>query len=155
MTTFADEHDFKTYPELTNSELATFGFTSPHVQIEDDFYAVVTRVHDGDTVTLECDFRDFSFPLRFSSVDAPELSTGVPGEEARDFVAGLVEGEEVFVKLSPNRVDKYGRLLGDIVVGGLNVCDMLLMFGYAEPYELRLEAELPNLDKLFKVEQWF
>ena len=153
---FADEHDFKLYPELTNSELADFGFVSPHPQIEEDFFAVVTKVHDGDTVTLRCDFRDFSFPLRFLSVDAPELNTGAPGEEARDFVKGLCEGDEVQIKINKdNRVDKYGRLLGDIVAGGVNVSDALLTFGYAWPFERRLEGEIPNLDKTLAVKQWF
>ena len=153
---FADEHDFKAYPELTNSEISSFGFFSPHVQIEDDFVAVVVKVHDGDTVTLRCDFRDFDFPLRFGKVDAPELNTGVAGSDARDYVAGLVEGEEVLVKINRmNRVGKYGRLIGDLVIGGLSVSDLLLMFGYAWPFASRLEGEIPNLDKTLAVKQWF
>ena len=153
---FADEHDFKLYPELTNSEIADFGFMSPHEQIVEDFTAVVVKVHDGDTCTLSTTFRDFTFPLRFSSVDAPELNTGTPGEEARDFVAGLIEGETVEVKIDGNnRVDKYGRLLGDVVVAGLNVSGAELQFGFALPFERRLEGELPDLNKTFAVKQWF
>ena len=152
---FADEHDFKTYPELSNAELSTFGFASPHEQITQDFLAVVVKVHDGDTVTLRCDFRDFDFPLRFASIDAPELNTGVPGEEARDFLKNLVEGLEVTVRLDEQRVDKYGRLLGDIVVGGCVAGDLLLQFGFALPFERRLEGELPDLNETFAEKQWF
>lgn len=152
---FADEHDWQLYPELSNAELSTFGFASPHEQITQDFFAVVVRVHDGDTVTLRCDFRDFVFPLRFASIDAPELNTGVPGEESRDFLKDLVEGLEVSVKLDRQRVDKYGRLLGDVVVAGSVAGDVLLQFGYALPFERRLEGELPDLNKTFAVKQWF
>lgn len=153
---FGDEHDFKLYPELTNSEIAEFGFSSPHVQIVEDFSAVVVRVHDGDTVTLRCDFRDFNFPLRFLSVDAPELNTGSAGEEARDFVKEMCEGQVVEVKVDRNnRVDKYGRLLGDVVVAGQNVGMVELMFGFALPFERRMEGEMVDLNKMLAVKQWF
>lgn len=153
---FGDEHDFKLYPELTNSEIAVFGFSSPHVQIVEDFSAVVVRVHDGDTVTLRCDFRDFGFPLRFLSVDAPELNTGSAGEEARDFVKEMCEGQVVEVKVDRyNRVDKYGRLLGDVVVAGQNVGMVELMFGFALPFERRMEGEMVDLNKMLAVKQWF
>lgn len=153
---FGDEHDYKLYPELTNAEIAEFGFESPHVQFKEDFQALVVRVHDGDTVTLHSDLRDFDFPLRFLSVDAPELNTGVPGREAKEFVAGLCEGEVVEVKIDRlNRVDKYGRLLGDVVVAGQNVAELEVMFGFALPFENRLEGELPDLNKTLSEKQWF
>lgn len=153
---WGDEHDWKNYPELANSEIAEFGFASPHVQFVEDFQALVVRVHDGDTVTLRSDLRDFDFPLRFLSIDAPELNTGVPGEEARDFVKGLCEGEMVEVKIDgTNRVDKYGRLLGDVVVAGQSVSEVELMFGYALPFESRLDGSLPDLNKTFGEKQWF
>lgn len=153
---WADEHDWKNYPELTNVEIAEFGFSSPHFQFVEDFQAVVVKVHDGDTVTLRSDLRDFDFPLRFLLIDAPELNTGTPGEEARDFVKGLCEGEMVEVKIDgTNRVDKYGRLLGDVVVAGQSVSETELMFGYAWSFDSRLEGELPDLNKTFAEKQWF
>jgi len=156
MAFFVDEHDFKALPELSNAEIAAFGFASPHEQITADFQAFVVKVHDGDTVTLRCDFRDFDFPLRFSSIDAPELNTGVPGEEARDFLAGMIEGEEVLVKIDPlNRVEKWGRLLGDVVIGGQVAGEILLQAGYALPFERRREGEIPDLNKVLEVGQWF
>ena len=147
------EHDFKTFPELTNSELDALLFLSPHFQITSDFEAVVVKVHDGDTVTLKMEERDFEFPLRFLSVDAPELSTGVPGLDARAFLSGVVEGREVFVQIDPkNRVDKYGRLLGDLIVDGFNVADAMVHLGFALPFERRREGEIPSFDKMIGVE---
>ena len=151
-----DEHDFKKFPELTNKQMETLGFSSPHVQIEKDFEAEVIRVHDGDTFTLRCDFRDFDFPLRLVGVDAPELSTGAAGSEARDFVKNILEGETVLVKIDRfNRVGKYGRLLGDVVIGGQGVSDMLVGLGFALPFGRRHEGLLPDLNKELRIEQWF
>lgn len=156
MADFGDEHDFRAYPELTNTEIAEFGITSPHEQIESDFRAVVIRVHDGDTITLRTDFRDFDFPLRFAAIDAPELNTGMPGEEARDFLKGMVEGEEVEIKIDrENRVDKYGRLLGDVMIGGQSIGEILMQFGYAKPFENRREDEIPNFnEQLGEYKKW-
>lgn len=155
MVTFADEHDFEKYPELSNTGIDTFGFASPHMQIETDFFAKVVKVHDGDTVTLRAGFRDFDFPLRFLSVDCPELNTGVPGQEARDFVKDLILNEDVAIKINKNnRVDKYGRLLGDVIHRGLNVSELLLQFGYALPFTRRAEGQLPDLNKELAVKKW-
>ena len=70
------EHDDKAFPELTNKQLEEFGFSSPHEQITRDFFAVVVKVVDGDTVTLRAEFRDFNFPLRLLDIDAPEMNEG-------------------------------------------------------------------------------
>ena len=42
-------HDYDKYPELTNRQLETMAFTSPHEQIISDFRGMVVKVHDGDT----------------------------------------------------------------------------------------------------------
>lgn len=155
MTEF-EEHDYGKFPELTNAQLADIGFTSPHEQIERDFEATVIEVHDGDTVTLRCNFRDFDFPLRFASVDAPELSTGEPGAESRDWLKDMVEGQDVLVRVDRfNRVGKYGRLLGDLVLNGMNIGEMMVHLGLCVPFGRRREADLPNMDKELSVKNWF
>ena len=77
-----EQHDFTSFPELTKRQIEEFGFTSPHPQITEDFRATVVKVHDGDTVTLRTDFRDFDFPLRLLDIDAKELNEG--GESAAE-----------------------------------------------------------------------
>jgi endonuclease YncB( thermonuclease family) len=73
---FDDEYDWKKYPELRREDLEEFGLLSPHEQITGDFVGEVVKVHDGDTVRMRVSFRDFDFPVRLLSIDAPELSTG-------------------------------------------------------------------------------
>lgn len=147
-------HDFKAFPELTNSQLELFRFESPHVQIEDDFEAEVTKVHDGDTVTLRTNFRDFDFPLRFLDIDAPELSVG--GALTRDWLANRVLGKRVTVLIDrENRVGRYGRLLGRILHGGSDVGEEELRLGLASTFAMRREGQLVPLDKIFSLRQWF
>ena len=147
------QHDFKTYPELTKSQLEELQFLSPHKQITEDFEAEVVKVHDGDTITLRTGFRDFDFPLRILDIDAPEMNEG--GKEARDWLRGRILGHVVQIMINTrNRVDKYGRLLGKIFNRGMDIGDEMLRLGLVTPFTQRREGELPNLDKMFSTKQW-
>ncbi len=148
------EHDYKKFPELTNKQIEEFGFTSPHKQIEEDFEAEVVKVHDGDTITLFTTFRDFEFPLRLLDIDAPEMNAG--GSVARDWLRGRILGQLVNILIrTKNRVDKYGRLLGSVFYKGIDVGEEELRLGLATTFENRRQDELPNLDKMFSIKQWF
>lgn len=147
------DHDYKKYPELTNTELQVLQFTSPHVQITEDFDAEVVKVHDGDTITLRTDFRDFDFPLRFLGIDAPEMNAG--GEETRDWLINRIDGQKIKVLINKkNRVGKYGRLLGKVFYGGVDIGAEEMNLGLATSFENRREGELPNVDKMFSLKQW-
>jgi endonuclease YncB( thermonuclease family) len=148
---FADEHDWINYPELTNTQIELYGLLSPHEQITHDFVGMCVKVHDGDTITIRTDFRNFDFPVRFSTIDAPELNTGEPGEIARDWLKEQIEGQEVEIKINPqNRVEKWGRLLGDVFCMGMSLGDTEISLGLAVPYGKAKEGEVPNLDKVLK-----
>ena len=149
----AEEHDFKNFPELTKKQIDEFGFLSPHKQITEDFEAVVVKVHDGDTITLRAEFRDFDFPLRFLEIDAPEMNAG--GEEARDWLKERILGLKVAIQINiENKVDKYGRLLGWVFDNGLNVGDEMLRMGLVTTFENRREGQLVPIGKLLSVKQW-
>jgi len=71
----------------------------------------VTRVWDGDTVTLTVDGLDHR--VRLAAIDAPER--GQPyGEEARRELARLALGQDA--RLETERSDPYGRLVGRLWV---------------------------------------
>ena len=139
-------HDFKKYPELTNSQMQFYYFESPHKQITEDFEAEVVKVHDGDTITLRVNFRDFDFPLRFLNTNAPELNEG--GEESKEWLKSRLLDKKVSVKINPNqRVGKYGRLLGEVIFGGTNINEESIMMGRATPFDQRDEGQIPRFEK--------
>ena len=143
------DHDYVSFPELTNSQLGVLQFSSPHPQITEDFTALVVKVHDGDTITLRTNFRDFDFPLRLLDIDAPELSEG--GSEAKKWLDSQLLGEEVQVLIdSSNRVGKYGRLLGKVLSGGLDVGETMLHLGLVSAFGSKDEGSVPSFGKLMK-----
>lgn len=148
------EHDYKKFPELTNAQLQTEAFSSPHQQIIEDFTATVVRVHDGDTVTLKTTFRDFEFPLRFINIDAPEMNNG--GEVARDWLRAQIDGNEVEIKIDvKQRVGKYGRLLGRVISRGMDMGNAEVLLGLAVPFGQKRQSEIQPLHKIFRLDQWF
>jgi len=137
-------HDFDQFPELTNSQLDSLGYFSPHPQIVEDFSGEVVKVHDGDTVTLRTNFRDFDFPLRLLDIDSFELNAG--GEEAKLWLKNKIEGQAVSVQIdSSNRVGKYGRLLGRILHAGSDVGEEQLHLGLALPFGAKSDGMIPHI----------
>ncbi len=117
-------HDFKRFPELTNSQMGFYYFDSPHQQIAEDFWAKVVRVKDGDTIQVKADFRDFDFPIRFSNINAAELNEE-GGIESQSWLESQILGEEVEIIVNPkNRVEKWGRLLGQVRHKGFDMGEM-------------------------------
>lgn len=150
----AFEHDYKAFPELSNQQMEELQFTSPHKQITEDFEAVVVKVHDGDTITLRTNFRDFDFPLRLLDIDAPELSEG--GEETREWLNNKILQKTVHILINPlNRVGKYGRLLGRVLYNGLNIGQEEIYLGLAVPFGMKKEGEPLPLSQLLSLSQWF
>ena len=144
-------HDFNKFPELTNNNMDQHYWDSPHKQITDNFDAVVVKVTDGDTVRLRADFRDFDFPMRILYINAPEMNEP-GGREAKDHLKNLVEGEEVRIIIQPlNRVEKWGRLLGDIQLEGMRMSQEMLIQGHAVEFDRRDEGKIPSLGELIAV----
>ena len=134
------DHNFNRYPELTSIQIEENPFTSPHPQIYTDFPAHVEKVIDGDTFQLSCSFRDFNFPVRLLYINAPELSEK-NGTDVRDFIKSMIEHKDVFVTIDPdNRVDKWGRLLGNVIFNGTDIGDMELSVGMATTFESRKDG---------------
>lgn len=153
MTNIGADHDYKKFPELTNKQLALYGWSSPHFQIVSDFWATVVKVIDGDTVSVEMPRRDFAFPIRLLETDAKELGEG--GEDAKQWLKDKLEQKTVLVLIDPkNRVGKYGRLLGRILNNGLSVSEEMLHLGLAIPFGTKNLHELPNMSKELNIKKW-
>lgn len=99
-------------------------------------YALVAKVHDGDTVTLEMDLGyglDLTLACRIYGINAPELSTDV-GKASRDYAKQLLPiGTEVTVV--SHGWDKYGgRFDGSITLpDGRDFGQTMIHDGYAVP----------------------
>lgn len=82
----------------------------------ESFGAKVIVVMDGDTVMV---LRDgHKLKVRLGNIDAPEKGQDF-GEQSRDALLEMVGRKEV--QIDSQAVDQYGRIVGTISVGGLNV----------------------------------
>jgi endonuclease YncB( thermonuclease family) len=143
-------HDFKLYPELTDSQMAEHYFQSPHKQITEDFRAKVVKVTDGDTIRVLWSERDFTFPVRLRDIQAPEPKER-GGKESQMWLERRILGEEVEILVDPdNRVEKWGRLLGAVYHMGLNVGNESVERGHAVPWEERTVGLIPSFKKEMK-----
>lgn len=140
-------HDFKKNPELTNEQMEIYYFDSPHKQIMESFTAEVVRVIDGDTFKVMWSERDFAFPVRMLRINAPELSDP-KGSEAKEYLENRILGKTVDIDIDlNNRVGKFGRLLGEVLLEGINLNDEMVQMGHAMELA-HTQSGLPNLDKL-------
>lgn len=105
------------------------------------YRAYVSRVYDGDTVTVDIDL-GFSVILkeqtvRLYRINAPEMrgSSADKGATSRDALREKVLGKWITLKTVKDSKEKYGRWLGELWVDGLNVNDWLLAEGLAAKYE--------------------
>lgn len=90
--------------------------------------ASVVAVEDGDTVIL-----DDGRKVRLVGIQAPK--TGL-AEEARAALAALVSGQEVELRPEGRAVDRHGRTLAHLFVGGVWVQGEMLGRGLARVYTL-------------------
>ena len=140
-------HDFKRFPELTNSQMGLYYFDSPHKQIAEDFWAKVVRVKDGDSIQVKADFRDFDFPVRFSNILAAELDEK-GGIESQSWLESQILNEEVEIIVNPkNRVGKWGRLLGQVRHRGFDMGELSIQNDKSTSLT---EEKEPNLDLIIQ-----
>ena len=147
------EHDFKNFPELTNSQMSELYWLSPHKQITEDFVCMVSKVSDGDTIRVFWRERDFEFPIRMLGIDALELNEG--GKDSKNWLKDKIEGKMITVEINRNqRVGKYGRLLGIIIQAGININEESIRTGQSVKFEKRNDGKIPNLNKTLDLTRW-
>ena len=91
----------------------------------------VVRVADGDTITI-LDAANAQHKIRFHGIDAPEKGQAF-GRAAGKFLAGLVAGRDVVVKVK--NTDRYGRTVGVVFCDGRDINLEMLKAGYAWHYK--------------------
>ena len=124
-------HDFKKFPELTNSQMQIYYFESPHKQIVEDFFGEVVKITDGDTIHVKWSEREKPVVVRFIDTDAPELDEE-GGPESASWLEEQIMGEYIRVAIEPKlRVGKWGRIIGRVIHMGQDINAMSMEMGFA------------------------
>lgn len=132
-------HDFKKFPELTNSQMQIYYFESPHKQITETFSGEVVRVIDGDTIKVKWEEREKPVIVRFIDTAAPELDER-GGKESKAWLERQILNEEVMILIKPKlRVGKWGRIIGRIIHFGMDINRMSIETGHAVPFAERVQ----------------
>lgn len=104
-----------------------------------EYAAIVRKVHDGDTLTVDVDLGwnvwRHNESLRLVGLNAPELNTPA-GKSAQAYLATLLPlGTPVSIRTERDKTEKYGRMLATVDLPGLCVNLDLLDKGYAKPWD--------------------
>ncbi len=130
------KHDFKRFPELTNNQMQIYYWESPHKQILEDFEGKVVKVTDGDTIHVKWSEREKPIVIRLANINAAELDER-GGIESRNWLEKQIMDEYVRVELNPSRVEKWGRILGEIIHMGININKSSMDWGFSVPFAER------------------
>ena len=109
---------------------------------------IVIEVSNGDTLKLSN-----GKTFRLYGVNAPEVKEPF-FEEAKAFTENIVLGKEISFEQEANyKVDKFGRSLGYILVGGVNLNIELVRNGLARVVLYEKRAKIKYQDELLETEK--
>jgi endonuclease YncB( thermonuclease family) len=115
--------------------------SSPSLAAE--LYGRVVGVSDGDTITV-LDAEKVTHKIRLSGVDAPEKAQPF-GERAKQQLSDLVY--QATVRVIHDKTDRYGRIVGKVMLNGEDVNIQMIHAGLAWHYKA-YEYEQPALDRV-------
>lgn len=100
----------------------------------------VVAVADGDTVTV-LDAEHRSYKVRLSGIDAPEKKQAF-GQRAQQSLSEMVHGREV--RVTAQKKDRYGRVVGRLQRGEMDVNLEQLRRGLAWHYKQYEQEQAPD-----------
>ena len=132
-----ENHAFLTF---FSAFMGLFLLFFPITGITAEIPATVVGITDGDTVRVrigdEGNYREEK--VRLDQVDAPER--GQPfGEKSRQYLAGLVHGRTLTLDYSSR--DRYGRLVGTLLIDGKSMNAEMVRAGFAWVYRRYMKDE--------------
>ena len=105
------------------------------------YKAKLIRVIDGDTVDLNVDlgFKVFmEIRFRLKGIDTPEIrgSEKEAGLVAKKFIVEVLTAGDINkdITVTSEKTGKFGRWLGTIFVGDINVNELMINQGHAVAY---------------------
>ncbi len=131
---------------LTNKSSAllfsAFLLLAAQATFADTLTGKVVKVHDGDTIhVLQAD--NVREKIRLSGIDTPEL--GQPyGKAARKYLASFIAGKQVIIEW--DKKDRYGRIVGKVLLDGSDINLELVKAGYAWHYK-KYQREQSKVDQ--------
>ena len=91
----------------------------------------VIKVVDGDTLTiLDANYKEHK--IRLAGIDAPERKQAY-GLASRKRLASIVAGQQVTVEYQKR--DRYGRIVGKVLLDGIDMCLEQVKAGFAWHYK--------------------
>jgi micrococcal nuclease len=102
-----------------------------------EYRALVTKVYDGDTITVDIDL-GFGVCLkgqkiRLADINTPEIrgSEREEGLKTRDALRDKILNKWITIKTCKDKKGKYGRWLGEIWIDDVCMNEWLITEGYA------------------------
>ncbi|MCF8060371.1 MAG: thermonuclease family protein [Bacteriovoracaceae bacterium] len=101
---------------------------------------IVTRIHDGDTLTVKLDDAPKPRNIRFLGVDTPEVdynghTQGEMAFIARDYLISLVPiGSQIEIHVESEYQLNRRRILGTVFFNGVDINLKMIESGLAVPY---------------------
>ena len=105
----------------------------------------VVRVADGDTVTI-LDANNTQHRVRLQGIDAPESHQAF-GTQSKQSLSQLIFDKDVTVEY--NKTDRYGRLVGKIILNGLDIDLEQVKAGMAWHYKDYEDEQTPADRELY------
>ena len=108
-----------------------------------EYSCTIVKVVDGDTVDVIIDLGfsiHFSTRVRLYGIDTPESRTRDKDEKVRgflskDYLKDWLDQGGVIIRTYRDKKGKFGRVLGEMVVGGRNINLLMVEENYAVKYE--------------------
>lgn len=89
----------------------------------------VRNIYDGDTMTVICGGREEK--IRLHCIDAPEMGQKPWGRRSRDHLRSITPSQ---VEIRPIERDRYGRLVGEVLMGSVSLNLAMVEAGQAAVY---------------------
>ena len=102
----------------------------------------VVSVADGDTITV-LDAEKTQHKVRLQGIDAPEKAQAF-GAKSKQALYEMVHGKTV--QVSFEKSDKYGRILGKVLLDGQDICHQQIKAGLAWHYK-KYQNQQPLADR--------
>lgn len=102
----------------------------------------VVSVADGDTITV-LDAEKTQHKIRLQGIDAPEKAQAF-GAKSKQALYEMVHGKTV--QVSFEKSDKYGRILGKVLLDGQDICHQQIKVGLAWHYK-KYQNQQPLVDR--------